>query len=311
MSSHDIVIIDVPTEAGTHWAGQAKAPQALREAGLSEKLQKLGFQVSSIQALDQPQTWVPADIINGVRNEENVVEVCNKVSKAVSSERASQKLQLILGGDCSIELGVLSGLNALYPEKRIGVLYFDGDADLSIPTDDKTGILDSMVISRLLRREGGLKSMKQFGKLDGSPLVDKDSIVLFGFDPDEPKTSHWCYLAEGGYKVFCRPTVSSNPCGKAAEALSWLEDRVDKILIHFDLDVIDSAKYPIGNFPHYGGLNYDEAMTVLKVFLSSRKLVGLVITEINPNNDTSTGQMVENLVKDVSQCFAMRLENQN
>lgn len=97
-----IVVIDVPTEAGTHWPGQAKAPKALKEAGLISKLRKHGYEVSNFSALDEEQHWLPTDIVNGVRDEENTLKVMRKVADAVSSAEASQGLLLVLGGDCSI-----------------------------------------------------------------------------------------------------------------------------------------------------------------------------------------------------------------
>ena len=220
------------------------------------------------------QHWVPTEIINGVRDEANTLKVMKKVAEAVSSVEASQGLLLILGGDCSIEPGVLAGLNSVNRHNRIGLLYFDGDADLTLPTAAGTaavaGILDSMVISHLTQRGGGLESMKTFAKLDGSPLITNETVVLFGFDPNEPTADHWAFLTDGGFKTFTRPTVSRNPGATATEALTWLESRVDKIVVHFDLDVIDTGKFPIGNYPHYAGLQFDEAMTALEVIVRSK-----------------------------------------
>ncbi|KAJ5624327.1 hypothetical protein N7510_000636 [Penicillium lagena] len=305
-----IVVLEVPTEAGTHWPGQSKAPEALKDAGLVQKLQKIGYEVLNFNALDEVEHWLPTDILNGVRNEENTIKVMRKVAAAVSSVNSSHEFLLVLGGDCSIEGGVLSGLNTVHLHDRIGLLYFDGDADLTLPTDDgiegMTGILDSMVITHLTHRDGGLESMKSFSKPDGSPLVTNENIVLFGLDPNQPSAEHWTFLVEGGFKVFSRPTVSKNPTKAAVEALTWLESRVDKIVVHFDLDVIDTGQFPIGNYPHYAGLEFDEAMTALRVFAGSEKVMGLVVTEVNANNDPS-GKMLEMLVDGIVNAFSKRL----
>jgi arginase family enzyme len=204
---------------------------------------------------------------------------------------------------------VLSGISSVHPHDRIGLLYFDGDADLTVPatagTGGMTGILDSMVMTHLTQREGGLQSMKSFAKPDGSPLVTNENVVLFGLDPNQPGADHWAFLAEGGFKVFSRPTVSRNPKEAALKALTWLESNVDKIVVHFDLDVIDSGKFPIGNYPHYAGLEFKEAMTALRVFVGSGKLLALVVTEVNPNNDPS-GRMLEMLVDGIVKAFSGR-----
>ncbi len=56
---------------------------------------------------------------------------------------------------------------------------------------------------------------------------------------------------------------------KAAEALALLEARADRILVHFDVDVIDSAEFPLADWPHYQGLTLKEA--ALKLGLLTEK----------------------------------------
>jgi arginase len=152
--------------------------------------------------------------------------------------------------------------------------------------------------------------MRAFSRLDSNgitiPLVNKDNTVLFGFDPLQPKPLHWLYLLENGYKAFGAPTVRKDPKGTAKEAMTWLENRCDGIFVHFDVDVISSAMFPLGNFPHYDGLSFEEAIASLEVFVASEKLVGLVITEVNPCNDGS-GDMIEKLVDGIVGAFRRRL----
>jgi len=54
-----IVIIGVPTSAGAHYAGQERAPQALREAGLAKRLRAAG--VSLDDAGDLPGATFAVD----------------------------------------------------------------------------------------------------------------------------------------------------------------------------------------------------------------------------------------------------------
>lgn len=317
-----ITIVSVPSEAGAHWGGQAQAPATFHNQGLAPKLSTSGYAISSISALSLPELYTAQPLVNGVRNEERVLEVMKSVNATILSVLAStpDTIPLIIGGDCSITPAILSAIcngpgNA---EKKIGLLYFDGDVDLSIPRtsegtqDSDASVFDSMVLSHLTQREGCLESMRTFSRMNGdgnaAPLVNKDNIVLFGFDPAELKLLHWLYLLENGYKAFGAPTVRKDPVETARKAMEWLEERCDKVFVHFDVDAISSAMFPLGNFPHYNGLTFEEAMAALEVFVKSEKLVGLVVTEVNPNNDGS-GNMVGELVDGVVEAFRLRINH--
>ncbi|KAI9879974.1 MAG: hypothetical protein M1823_006780, partial [Watsoniomyces obsoletus] len=82
-------------------------------------------------------------------------------------------------------------------------------------------------------------------------------------------------------------------------------ERTDKIWLHLDIDVVDSAEYPLGNFPSYGGIGFEEVMIAVVHFLQSGKVAGMSITEVNPNNDPG-GKMVGRLVDRLCQAFERR-----
>jgi len=318
----NITIVGIPTEAGTHFAGQRLAAKALIErAKLPLKLEKHGYKVSVVESifesnpsLQATAAWKPTPQANGVRNEENTVAVLKHIKSTLSSKEVvdiTKTFPFFIGGDCSITPGILSGMHQVYPPgTKIGVIYFDGDIDLTIPDDsrvqvDGTGVLDSMVMTHLTLREGYLKSMGEFSDTNGRPLVTPENIVIYGFDPIQPQLEHWVYMLETGFKTFTRPTVQKDPVGTAKKAVEWLEKQVDIIFLHFDVDVIDSSEFPLGNYPHYAGLTSTEALDAAKVFLQSKKLKGLVVTEVNPNNDPD-GFMIEKLVDELVEGFAQR-----
>lgn len=250
----DVHVLCVPTEAGTHWPGQSKAPEAaLGTGGLISKLEATGSHVHvhdrvfSDAVSARAAAWRPAPKRNGVRNEENTLVVMHAVRDYIRDNRQTllDSFPLIIGGDCSITPAVFSGLCGLHDgSTRVGLLYIDGDADLTLPEqtdgDGSTAILDAMTISHLTGRHGGLESMRAFAASNGSPLVSPDNIVLFGFDPLQPATEHWIYLLENRFKAFTCPTVRSNPLASVREAIAWLRAIVDVIYVHFDVDVVSN-----------------------------------------------------------------------
>src|SRR5437773_1821049 len=66
------------------------------------------------------------------------------------TEAGMGRLPLVVGGDCTITLGVISGFRRQHPD--VGLVYVDGDADVGVPDSGGSGIFDSMGISHLLGR---------------------------------------------------------------------------------------------------------------------------------------------------------------
>src|ERR1700734_4247347 len=136
---HDWVMIGVPTSAGAHYAGQDRAPDALRAAGLAERLAAAGGTVQDAGNLPGATFAVDHDH-PGARNLAAVTQVAREVADAIAAADDG-RLPLVVGGDCTITLGVIAGLRPRHPDR--GLVYVDGDADLGTGTDTGSGILDS------------------------------------------------------------------------------------------------------------------------------------------------------------------------
>ncbi len=139
--SRQIGLIGVPSSAAAHWPGQDRAPQALRQAGLVQALESSGYHV--VDHGDLPRTRCRHDRVQ--RHPQNlaaVIAVANRVADQVETALNWGETPLVIGGDCTIELGVLSGF--LRAGEDPALLYFDGGVDLYTPTTNPTGILDSM-----------------------------------------------------------------------------------------------------------------------------------------------------------------------
>src|SRR6266702_3338800 len=121
-----VSILGVPTSAGSHNPGQEKAPAAWRAAGLADCLRGAGMDVEDRGDLPVARHRA-VEPVQGLRELERVVAVTQGTAEAVAAIRAQGRLPLVLGGDCTITLGVLAGIG------DAGLVYFDGDADLSSP----------------------------------------------------------------------------------------------------------------------------------------------------------------------------------
>jgi arginase len=174
---------------------------------------------------------------------------------------------------------VVAGLVRHQPD--LGLIYFDGDADLKTPESTHTGIFDSMGVSHLTGN--GDPELAHIG--DRFPLLPEERIALFGFHPYEVEPEESRRLETAAMLKYPVSSMGDRPAEVAVEVRGRLEERAQAIAVHFDVDAMDSAEIPLADWPHYDALSFGDAMRCLSVFVGSPKMAALVVTEINPDND--------------------------
>jgi arginase len=275
-----VAVIGVPSSAGARRIGQELAPKSFRRAGFIERLCSAGLEV--IDFGDLPEvSFRPDPQHPKQQNFALVFDVAQRVADQINIAVRQQLKPVVLGGDCTITLGVLAGLVSQFP--NLGLIYFDGDIDLNTPSDTHSGIFDGMVLAHIIGK--GAYKLTHIGHR--YPLMPEENIILFGYNLD----AGWMDIAETQRLEQCSMLKYpvSEVRGKASEAsrkaLSQLEDRAEQFLVHFDVDVIDFRDFPVADVPHEHGLSFSEAIEILKIFISNPKFAGLVITEFNAERD--------------------------
>jgi arginase len=272
-------VIGVPTSAGAHYAGQEQAPAALRQAGLITRLREAGLPVAD--AGDLPGATFTADHEHpSARNLAAVVRVAKQVADAVAAVVADGRLPLVVGGDCTITLGVIAGFRRSHPD--VGLLYVDGDADVDTPDSADSGIFDAMGVAHLL----GRGAPELTGLAGPAPLLEPYRLAMVGGDPREIDLAGRKFLADASVSYQEGPALAADPVGVARRALDAVTSRSGPLVVHLDVDVVDSGDLPLGNFPHYGsGVLLEHAVSCLGTLLAHESVAGLVLTEVNPTHD--------------------------
>src|SRR5919202_25008 len=106
-------LVGVPTSAGSHNAGQEGAPAALRAAGLVDRLAEAGVEVHDHGDTSR-QGYRPSERDDGVRDLDRVLAVARECADVVRAVVDQGRALLVLGGDCTITLGVVAGLREAY-----------------------------------------------------------------------------------------------------------------------------------------------------------------------------------------------------
>src|SRR5262249_61380623 len=117
-----------------------------------------------------------------------------------------------------------------------------------------------------------------------------------GADPREPDVAGRGCLARAGVSLAEAPAVIPAPAAAAEWAVSGVAAASGPVVVHFDVDVVDSGDLPLGNFPHYGsGVLLEHAVACLRVLRAHPSFAGLVLTEVNPTHDAD-GSLIDRYI---------------
>lgn len=287
-----LAIIGTPSSAGAYAPGQELAPTALRNAGLIARLNNSGRDV--VDYGDSPAfRWRPDRTNRYAQNLPAVRDAISTTAERVRAATIAGHLPVVLGGDCTVGIGTVSGMVSTDPE-RLGLVYFDLHADLNTPGSVPDGALDWMGMAHLLDEQAALPELREIGSR--VPLLTPEQVVVFGHS--YARATPWEREVITRRNVRTVPVedvvIAPEECARAALAL--LPD-VNRLLIHFDVDVIDFVDAPLSeNTGRNEGLTLDQALRALRVFTADPAFAALTITELNPLHGEEDGATLERFV---------------
>jgi arginase len=270
-------------------------PSALRAAGLAERLRASGLDIRDLGDLPvvrfRPNPEYPKQ-----QNAELVLDVAREVAELVGQAMDDGRVPLVLGGDCSISLGVIAGL--LRHRPHLGLLYLDADLDLNTPETTLSGILDGMVLAHLLGR--GVPELAAAGPR--RPMLSESDVVLFGYDLESGAVDPYEIevLGESEMASYSLPAVRADPVGSSRAAVLEFGGDFDGFVVHFDVDVTNLRCVDV---PHPGGLEVESAFQALEVLVQAPKCAAVVVTEFNAELDPD-GSEAERLVEGLVGAFS-------
>jgi arginase len=300
-------VIGVPTSAGAFAPGQEQAPRALREAGLVDLLRRPDVEVCDHGDRELVR-WRPDRENRRAQNLGKVVEVVQDTARRVRDAIAEHEVTLVLGGDCTVGIGTVAGHVA--SDERVGLIYFDTHADLNVPDSVREGALDWMGLAHMLGERGASPELISVG--DRAPLLAAEQVLLFGWGPEQATPFEREVIERRAIEVVSVGDVAADPEGAANSARRSIESRFDRVLVHFDVDVIDFTDVPLSeNWGRNEGLSFEHALRALDAVLSSPHLAGLTITELNPDHAERGAGGIERLAAAVAESLtgALRMHD--
>jgi arginase len=304
-----VAVIGVPTSAGAFAPGQEQAPAALREAGLVERLAAAGVGVDD-RGDREVWRWRPDRESPRAQNVEEIVAIARETAGRVAEAAGDEEMTLVLGGDCTVGIGTVIGqvdaaLSAGAGDAAVGLLYFDTHADLNIPDAVTEGALDWMGMAHMLGVPGARPELVEAGPI--APLLGPSQVLLFGWGPEQATEFEREQIEQLGIETVAVDLVRADPVAAARDAVARLETRCERLVVHFDVDVVDFTDTPLSeNWGRNEGITFAAALAALGALLEAPKLAALTVTELNPDHTEPGGAAIERLVGAIVESLGAR-----
>lgn len=280
-----IEIIGAPSAFGQRKLGVNLGPDAMRYAGLIERVEDIGHTV-----IDQGNINAPAIDMKkykseqgGLRNLEEVTKFCEDLCVKVDEVVQKGNYPVVIGGDHSIAMGTISGIAKHY--NNLGVIWYDAHGDLNIDESSPSGNIHGMPLRALIG--DGHENLVNIGGYKNK--VKTENIVLIGMrDLDEGEKA---YIKEVGIKTYTMAEIDRLGIQKVIEeSLAYLE-KCDGIHLSLDVDALDPVETPGTGTTVPGGITYRESHFALELLHDSDKITSFELVEVNPlidiNNKTA------------------------
>ena len=290
------VLVGAPLDCSGTDRGEARAPEALRDAGLAARTG--ARDAGDVDAtVDDPNR----DARTGVVGFEQIRRASSEVDSAVAEVLDEGGKPLVVGGDCTVLVGAL--VAAKERLGRVGLAFVDGHLDYFGGETSPSGEAADMDLAFVT----GYGPEGLVDLVGPPPITEPGDVVVMGHraDPkvgDPPETD----LVDERIQLVEAPAIKrGDPERLGRYVAERLEAQAGHFWVHFDVDVFDQAEMPAVTYPLPDGLGWEHAEVLLRALVRSRRIVGLSIADFVPDKDPE-GRYARRLVDLVAGLFAPR-----
>lgn len=296
---YDIEIISAPSILGLKPTGVEKLSERLLASGLKEGIRSR-YPVRHVQTCNELYAHA-RDHETNCLNAGQIREFSQLLSTVISDTENRRRLALVLGGDCSILLGIMLGLKTT---GTYGLIFLDAHADFYEPEKSTTGEVADMDLAIVTGRGPEFLS-----DINGQhPYVRDENIIHVGQrDGDETKKYGSRDIRETSIKCFDFQEIDHMGIERTTIEVLQHAVRMDVngIWIHFDTDVLSDELNPAVDYRLPGGLQFEQVEHLIKRLLLTGRIAGMSVTIFNPDLD-ATGSIARN----ISQCLSRAFSNE-
>jgi arginase len=293
---YPLQILSAPSILGLRPDGTELLGKALLNAGLAEALHHHLpiLEAPAPNALHNPTRDLFSGCLNTVLLRDYSIELGQSITDIVSQ----QKFALVLGGDCSILIGIMQ---ALKRNGSAGLVFIDAHADFYEPEKSVTGEVADMDLAIVTGRGPELLT-----NIDGlRPYVRDEDVVHIGQrDQEETKQYGSQDILDSGITCYSLEDIQAKGIDTVIDQtiLHIEQSGLDRFWIHFDTDVLDDAINPAVAYRLPGGLSFAQVQQTIRNLLLTQKAAGMSVTVFNPAMDKD-GTIARGIVQCIAGAF--------
>ncbi|MER5476772.1 arginase family protein [Streptomyces sp. NPDC002734] len=291
-----IVVVDAPSNLGLRPPAPGTVPGchklagALRDNGIVRRTGALEGGVVVPPRYDRGD-WREGD---GVFNAAAIAAYTRKLADRIEHHVRGGRFPLVLGGDCSIQLGAALALRRL---GRYGLVSVDASPDFRHPGNSHR--VGAAAGEELALSTG--RGQDDLTDLEGlRPYLRDEDIVLLGTRDAYADDAEVTELRAAEVPVTTvRDLRRLGPAARGAATAARLDHAgTDGFWVHLDADVLDPSVMPAVDSPDPDGLMPDELTALLRPLVRSPRCVGLNVTVYDPDLDPdgTAGALLTDLV---------------
>ena len=260
-----------PPEPGSV-PGAAKAPEALREAGLFARFAARGATDSGVVLSGRYVDDDATRPVDRLRNEFALVDHSRRLAARIDAALDRDETPLVIGGDCSVILG--AGI-ATARRGGVGLVHVDGHTDFRHPgnSDACASVAGEALAAAVGRHRPSIADIDGLG-----PYFSPERTAHVGHrDDDEEQDEVRGVLGAvtSAAEVLSRGAAA---VGRASAAVAG-----DAYWLQVDVDVLDPTIMPAVDSPDAGGIGAAELTALLREL--APRAVGASITVFDPDLD--------------------------
>jgi arginase len=269
-------VVGIPIDCTGQAAGCERAPQAYRDAGL-------------ITALNVPDNGDLPVVLNdperdaaiGIIGFEQLVSASETIRVGVRDLLHAGEKPLVLGGCCSLLIGIAAALRDLYG--RAGLAFIDGHIDYYDGQNSPTGESSDMELA-ILTGYGPSRLTELAGE---APLIFPSDVTAIGVRDLDEARQHGSAAPDPAIRIFEYDPAKDNDvlADLGKQTASRFTAEPGRFWLHLDLDVLSSDAMPAVDYPMPGGFDWEQLRRLIRPLVSSAGFLGMDVTIYNPTLD--------------------------